>query len=216
MISIQLAPEPQVLIENAVAWGVEYDLALQNAEQNPPERYRRDDIRDALRSETHSKCAYCEGKFEHVAYAHIEHILPKSRVPRLVCTWSNLTLACPVCNTNKGKYYDVHAPLLNPYVDETETEISFYGPMAVERTDRGKLTIVLLKLNRPKLLFERHEKLQDILRIMKLIVAPHSSQAIKNALVIELRDKLSSEAEYASCVRCFVSDEGPEQGLEEI
>ena len=216
MIQIRLGLEPQILIDNALEWGAEYTEALQNGVENPPERYRRDDIRDALKCETRAKCAYCESKCEHVTYSHIEHIVPKSRVPQLVCTWSNLTLACPVCNNSKRGYHDVPAPLLNPYVDDVEAEITFYGPMALERTDRGMLSIVKLKLNRSALLFERCEKLQEILKIMQLIVASGSNRVVKNALVTELRDKAADDAEYASCVRCFVSDEGPQLDLEGI
>ena len=206
MISIELGPEPDILINNSVAWGEEYFKAVKDGNVNPPERYRRDDIRDALRNETFKKCAYCESVFEHVSYSHIEHIVPKSRKPSLVCTWANLTLACQVCNTNKGSYYDESAPLLNPYTDTVEVELTFFGPMAIDRSDKAKLTISIIKLNRPDLLLKRADRLQDILRIIELITASGSNQAIKNALTEDLNDKLISEAEYANCVRCFVSD----------
>ena len=215
MISLQLGQEPPILIANAVAWGEEYALALRNGLRNPPERYRRNDIREALRRETSAKCAYCESTFEHVSYSHIEHILPKSRVPLLVCTWSNLTLACPICNNSKSSYYDENAPLLNPYADSVEAEVSFYGPMAIERSPRGKLTIITLKLNRAELLFERCEKLQDTLRILELLQVSGDNQAIKNALLTELRNRFGRNAEYASCVRCFVSAEGPRHGVQQ-
>ena len=213
MISITLDPEPQILIENSVGWGKEYETALQNRRNNPPERYRRKEIRDALKAEMSLKCAYCESIFAHVAYSHIEHILPKSRVPLLVCSWPNLTLACPVCNNNKGTYYDPIAPLLNPYVDNPEEDLSFYGPMALERSAKAKLTIVKLKLNRPELLLKRHDKLREVLRIMELILACGGNQALKNALLVELRESSMCDAEFASCVRCFIDLEGPAKGL---
>ncbi len=213
MISIALGPEPQILVENSTDWGREYANALQNGHNRPPEKYRRREIRDALKTETSRKCAYCESIFEHVAYSHIEHILPKSRVPLLVCSWSNLTLACPMCNTNKDTYYDPTAPLLNPYVDDPEAELFFYGPMAIERSAKAKITIVKLKLNRPELLHKRHEKLRDVLRIMDLIIASRGNQALTNALLEELRESRMCSAEFASCVRCFTNLEGAEKGL---
>ena len=216
MISIALGPEPPVLIQNSVGWGQEYATALQNGHDNPPERYRREDIRDALKEETSRKCAYCESVFEHVAYSHIEHILPKSRAPLLVCSWSNLTLACPICNNNKGTYYDPSAPLLNPYLDDPEEELSFYGPMALERSAKAKLTIVKLKLNRPELLLKRHDKLREILHIMELILASGENQALKRALLVELRESSKCDAEFANCVRCFIDLEGPEKGLDPL
>ena len=213
MISIALGPEPQILVENSVDWGQEYATALHNGHNKPPERYRRKGIRDALKIETSRKCAYCESLSEHVAYSHIEHILPKSRVPLLVCSWSNLTLACPVCNNNKDTYYDPAAPLLNPYVDDPEGELSFYGPMAIERSAKAKLTIVTLKLNRPELLLKRHEKLRDVLRIMDLILASRGNHALTNALLEELRETRMCSAEFANCVRCFTNLESAAKGL---
>lgn len=214
MISIKLGSEPDALIQNAVAWGEEYSQALKDGEVKPQDRYRRNDIRDALKTETFKKCAYCESKFEHVSYSHIEHILPKSRLPNLVCTWANLTLACEVCNVNKGSYYDKRASLLNPYTDKAEVEITFYGPMAIERSDKAKLTISIIKLNRPDLLLKRYDKLQEVLNIIKLILTSGSNQAIRNALTEDLNDKLIPESEYTNCVRCFVSDEAKQNGIE--
>ena len=50
----------------------------------------------------------------------IEHILPKCKDarPDLYVEWSNLTLACEVCNrVNKRDYYNPNIPLVNPYED---------------------------------------------------------------------------------------------------
>lgn len=213
MISIVLSPEPQILVDNSVKWGKEYADALQNRRSNPPERYRETEIKDALKAETSRKCAYCESIFEHVAYSHIEHILPKKKKPYLVCVWSNLTLACPVCNSNKGTYYNPSAPLLNPYVDDAEEELTFFGPMAIERSARAKLTIVKLKLNRPELLLKRHDKIREVLRIMDLILSSGGNQALINALLEELRESIKCDAEFASCVRCFIDLEGSTKGI---
>ena len=213
MIPIHLGPEPQVLVEHGAVWGEEYERCIVNSYNERPERYRRDDIRDALRVETYKKCAYCESFFEHVSYSHIEHILPKSRFPLLVCNWPNLTLACSVCNTNKGDYHDAAAPLLNPYSDEVELEVVFYGPMAIDRSDRARLTIAKLKLNRPALLFKRQQALYDILRIIELIASNNANQAIRNALVEELHDRLGADAEYSSCAYRFVVNEAPNRGV---
>lgn len=215
MISITLGPEPEILARNSIAWGQEYAQALESGDAEKPERYRRDDIRDALRDETHRKCAYCESLFEHVTFAHIEHILPKSKVPLLVCTWSNLTLACPCCNSNKGSYYDEEAPLLNPYTDNPDAQITFFGPMAIDRSDKAKLTIAKLKLNRSGLVYKRLEKLREALRIMDLIMMSDHNQALKNALTEDLRGMLLPEAEHINCIRCFILDEAPHRGVEE-
>ena len=214
MIRIELGAEPQILVQNSESWGREYELAIANGDANKPQRYRHKDIREALRHETRGKCAYCESLFEHVSFPNIEHILPKSKAPLLVCVWSNLTLACSRCNTSKSDFYEERAPLLNPYIDTVDVELTFHGPMVIDRSDRAKLTISILKLNRSDLLFRRHERLAEAVKIMDLMMAKKTNTAIKNALQADLADKLLRESEYSSCMRCFVSDEGPQRGLE--
>lgn len=188
---------------NEDAWGREFEIAVANAQNPLPARYRHADIRDQLREDLSGKCAYCESHIEHVAYSHIEHIQPKSRVPADVCRWTNLTLACPVCNTQKGDYFDPEAPLLNPYVDNVEDEVCFYGPMALERSYRAKLTISRLKLNRADLLFRRHENLRSISKILDLMERAEGDAALIAALKEELGTELKDSSEYASCSRYF-------------
>ena len=200
-----------MLAENGDAWGREYALARDNGHPLP-ERYRTATVRAALRTATRGKCAYCESRIEHVSYAHIEHICPKSVVPLLVCVWDNLTLACERCNKNKGNYYSEDAPLLNPYVDDVQGELVFCGPMAIDRSDRARLTISKLKLNRSDLLFQRHEVLQAVVNILDLISACQGNAALREALREELSDKLNADAEYASCAQCFVESEEPRRG----
>ena len=216
MISIELAPKPQILVSFGAVWGQEYEKSVENGDSTRLARYRHDDVRDALREETRKKCAYCESKLEHVSYSHIEHILPKEKFPLLVCEWSNLTLSCQVCNTNKSDYYDQEAMLLNPYVDEVDLHVVYYGPMVIDRSDRGRLTIAKLKLNRPDLLYQRQEALADVLRIVELVVAHASNAPIKKALMEDLVSKISKEAEYSSCVNKFVHAEAPHRGLSHI
>ena len=103
MIGLCKGCEPQVLAENRTAWTAEYANWLADREGNEPRRYADPDIRPALEAETHSKCAYCEGRFKHVAYVYVEHKLLKRKYPKLVCAGENLTVACPVCNTHKAR-----------------------------------------------------------------------------------------------------------------
>ena len=213
MIPITLGAEPSLLTENSEAWGREYSSALQSKDPLP-KRYQNTAVKDALRDETHSKCAYCESQIEHISYAHIEHILPKSIKPLLVCEWENLTLACQKCNMYKGNYYLAAAPLLNPYKDEVLQELGFFGPMALDRSARAKLTIEKLKLNRPELLFRRKEALSNIVLIMDLIVACKGNVALREALKEQLSDKLNKKAEYTSCTKGFTESEGPVRGID--
>ena len=125
-------------------------------------RYSHKDIKEALLKETHKKCAYCESLITHIDYGDIEHIIPKSKVPEKTFEWENVTIACGVCNTNKSDYYDEKSPLINPYLDNLEEEIIFYGPVPVYNSYKGRITISQLQLDRVELLEKRAGKLKDI------------------------------------------------------
>ena len=84
--------------------------------------------------------------------------------------------------------------------------------MAIDRSDRARLTISKLKLNRSDLLFQRHEVLQAVVNILDLISACQGNAALREALREELSDKLNADAEYASCAQCFVESEEPRRG----
>lgn len=74
--------------------------------------YKADEIKDALRTAQHAKCAFCESLFTHIAYGDIEHFRPKAgyRLHRgekplrrpgyywLAYDWSNLFYSCQLCN----------------------------------------------------------------------------------------------------------------------
>ncbi|WP_224370718.1 retron system putative HNH endonuclease [Hyalangium versicolor] len=93
-------------------------------------RYRHDDIKAALKTAFHGKCAYCESFILHIDYPHIEHFRPKSKYPNKAFDWSNLLLACGVCNgsEHKGDEFPLKAdkgPLVNPCAEEPATHLSF-------------------------------------------------------------------------------------------
>lgn len=214
MISITRGEKPEILRRKEEEWTQEYIEASNRGQGKRWRKYSQSDIREALRIETRGKCAYCESYIEHVSYSHIEHILPKSERPELVCEWTNLTLACEICNTNKDTYMDEHNPLLNPYIDDVEELIDFYGPMAVHRDSRAQLTISKLRLNRAQLLFRRQEALQEILRIVMMMARSKVDLVVRRALAEDLLDKIGREAEYTSCRRRFLKQEAPHHGVE--
>ena len=91
--------------------------------------------------------------------------------------------------------------------------MAFYGPMAIDRSDRAKLTIARLRLNRPDLLFRREGVLRTLLHILDLITRASDNRALEEALVTELQDRLMATAEYTSCALYFVEVEAPERGV---
>jgi len=163
----------------------------------------------ALVQETNGKCAYCEGVIADVAPPHVEHILPKARRPDLVVDWRNLTLACPVCNTNKLDYYSVAAPLLNPYRDDPETHLQFSGPLITGRPgdDLGGRTVARLKLARPALIIERSKRIQSL---AVLIDRWFKATDPDEKLIYEesVNDELKDDAEYVGTLRAFAKLSG--------
>ena len=202
MIRLRKGCEPQVLVENRDAWTAEYVNWLDDREGNEPRRYAHPDIRAALEAETHEKCAYCEGKFKHVAYGHIEHKLPKRKCPKLVCAWTNLIMACPRCNTNKGDYCDPEYRLLDPHVDDVETMVVFDGWLAhAEPGSRADKTIARLKLNRSDLFLARKEALEALRWILDLVERAVDKPAVVDQLWLDIVARTTASGAFASACR---------------
>ena len=214
MIRLNQGVQPQVLVDNGEAWTGEYMNWYQNRVGREPRRYTHPEIRSALEEETGSKCAYCEGRINHVTYTHIEHKLPKSKHPDLVCTWENLTIACPRCNTNKSDYDAPECPLLDPYVDDVENQVAFAGPFALPRGGpRAHATITLLDLNRKDLLFARKEALENLYRLLGLVERAASEPAALRALWLDVNVVTAAKGEFASACRQFLEFQMAERGL---
>lgn len=214
MICLDKTNEPDVLREHGATWTAEYVSWCQLKTGTQPRRYAHPEIRDALESETRSKCAYCEGLINDVAYSHIEHMRPKSLHPSLVCDWDNLTIACPKCNVNKGDYNSLTCPLLDPYVDQVEEEIAFGGPFAFARGGpRSKATIVQLDLNRKDLLHARVQVLEHLVTLLDLVERSTGDPALRESLWLEIDAMTDAQGEFASVCRQFVASQTEERGL---
>lgn len=214
MIRLNQGAQPQVLVENSDAWTVEYMNWWQHRAGTEPRRYAHEDIRAALESETSSKCAYCEARIADVAYTHIEHKLPKSKYPMLVCAWENLTIACPRCNTNKGDYDDPECQLLDPYIDDVEKDVVFGGPLALAGGGvRASVTIMRLRLNRKDLLFERGETLTSLHGLINLVERAANQPDVVRLLWLEIDAMTAAEGEFSSACRQFVAWQIAERGL---
>ena len=215
MIGLQKAAEPQVLANNRSAWTAEYVKWCVSRLGSEPRRYAHADIRSALESETSSKCAYCEARILHVAFDHIEHKLPKRKNPGLVCDWNNLTVACPRCNNKKSDYDQPACPLLDPHSDDVERLVAFMGPMALGRGGaRSRVTVRVLKLNRPALMHDRKEALERLDGLLDSLQTAAGQPDVVIALWLEIDEMVSAEAEYASACRYFLAWQMEERNLE--
>lgn len=72
--------------------------------------------KDQLKAESSGKCAYCEGKADHVAFNDVEHFRPKSDYWWLAYSWENYTYSCVLCNQKfkKAKFPAAGAHLTPP------------------------------------------------------------------------------------------------------
>ena len=165
--------------------------------------------KDALRKSTSGKCMYCESKIEHIGYAHVEHIKPKSLFPELEFEWTNLGFSCPICNNIKWNKYDETTPFINPYNEDPNIHLAFLGffvsPM--KGSERGEYTISGIGLNRAGLVDRRREKIEGIEKIIKSAFRT-SSEFLRNQAIEELKKEAETDKEYSAMVKSMLVVEG--------
>jgi hypothetical protein len=171
-------------------------------------RYREEEIKQALIEETHGKCAYCESKMLHTAYGDVEHIIPKSTRRDLTFEWSNLTLACDRCNTNKGAFVGNHDRLIDPYATEPLEHLNIFGPIIFAKPGDGdgKITEKELELNRGPLVERRIERLRalsDMIEAMQTSVDPEVRETLRRDIE---QNELASDKEYTAFAREFYAE----------
>jgi len=153
--------------------------------KNAQDKYNQPEIKVALVTMFHGKCAYCESKLTHVSYGEIEHFYPKSAYPDKTFTWENLLLSCSICNNtnHKGVKFPLdeqNNPLLidptdgvtNPIDhlifswDEAALTASVYG-----RDLRGQTVVDIFDLNgtrgRVDLLKMRSREVKQLMTLLK-------------------------------------------------
>ncbi len=109
-------------------------------------------------------CEYCllsqdDGSFTF----HIEHVIAEKHGGKTI--ESNLCLSCPECNTFKGS--DVASfehitgtailtLLFNPRTQHWDDHFQLNGAWIEPLTPEGRVTVTILRINRPEALAERH------------------------------------------------------------
>lgn len=207
MIKLSKEPQPQVLIDNAAAWTkIILDKVITGEEPTIVERarYRHRDIKASLLVETAGKCAYCESKLLHITYGDVEHIMPKSSAPELAFEWANLTLACDVCNTNKGDKFRAGIGFVDPYGNDPIEYFLVFGPLIFARpgNDEARLTEQTLKLNRSELVERRGQKICSLREQLEVIV--RVPEPLKTQLMADLHDEYRHSQEYSAIAKAFI------------
>ena len=186
--------------------------------------YSSQDVQNALREMSYSKCCYCESKVEGSGYFHVEHFRPKGAVRQgpgapneypgyywLVYFWGNLLLACPRCNTAKGALFPLENPdqrvrshignlaeeralLVNPAEDNPRDHIRFDDDLPVHRSERGRHTIKGVGLRRVELREDRLEHLNGLRALANLLKNHEDNQLQNDQDVVDQARRLIKKA----------------------
>ena len=210
MIKVKRHPKPVILIRNDQKWLDELRKSSGKARKAKQNRYQHKEIKETLVEMFDGKCAYCESKITHVDYGHIEHYRPKSLREDLTFDWTNLLLACGICNgaNHKGNRFPEHSedgPIVNPCEDEPTKHLRFEYDRSANlanvygKSRRGKTTEKLLGLNRPELRAYRSKV------VKRLIVVADFAITQKDPAAIQLMNEaIGADAEYAAFARALI------------
>ncbi|MGX1265705.1 uncharacterized protein (TIGR02646 family) [Rossellomorea marisflavi] len=222
MIKLEKVNEPDYLKKNKNQWRKEYlsyfdfdgiKYHKKSGSKIPVsliKRYNNKLIKDILLEETNKKCAYCESKMLHVDYSDIEHIKPKKHVPELIYEWSNLTIACVICNRdNKKDYYDEKSMLINPFEEDPEDSLLALGPLIQHRAGnkKGTRTHKKLELNRAELIERRIERIESVSSMIDLWCLEEDS-GHKEILYEEIKREMEQDKEYSLVVKYLLLSKG--------
>ncbi len=199
MIQIHKLEKPEILKKNELKWTSDYLNELKSGITTSTNKYNHEEIKQKLIKETHGKCAYCESKMNHISFADIEHILPKSKRPELYVEWSNLTISCEVCNRiYKKDYYNPQDPIINPVADDPKEYLQFFGALvySVPGKRKGELTKEILHLNRTELIEKRQETLKTFTDLVNKY-ASETNPVYKSILKEEILRHISPNSEYS-------------------
>lgn len=203
--------------------------------------YGHKSVKEKLIEQQHGKCFLCESFIPHVAHGDVEHFRPKGGWQQtatdelgqpgyywLAYDWSNLFLACQICNqTYKRNLFPLSNPrvrarshksdaaaerplLVNPALDDPEKLISYRAevPYAMRNSRRGKATIQLAGFDRGALVGKRRSYYELVKLAYRVTRLPASNDPVveeNRAVARTILDKaVSDKAEYASMIRAAV------------
>ncbi len=107
-------------------------------------------LRKALLIMSGYKCAYSEIKLEEEGkIMEVEHFLPKGKYEDQVLDWRNLLPSSRHCNNAKLEKDPAVYPIINPFEDDPKDHLYILDYMLFGKTQKGKNSAVILKLNDP-------------------------------------------------------------------
>jgi len=198
--------------------------------------YGHSSVKKRLIEAQHGKCCFCESKITHIAYGDVEHFRPKAGFRQraadplgrpgyywLAYDWSNLYLACELCNQrfkkNSFPLKDASRRCLNHQGDLTQEEPLFIDPGAMDPerhiefsreqprarkgSPEGEETIRALDLRREPLRERRFDWYKS-LKLIKRIAFGHPDEEERREALAFLHEMTQDTAEYASMIRCLM------------
>ena len=146
-----------------------------------------DIIKDDVAKQFKNKCAYCESKLGSFSPSTIDNFRPKRGARGLsddffddlywwlVYEWQNLYLSCPECNFQKASWFPIEGirafqnsglyqeiPLLIDPCNDKPAEHFVFNEEGeiIPISEKGKITLEILKLNRESLVKSRKEEFE--------------------------------------------------------
>lgn len=197
-------------------------------------RYKAEDVKAALKSIYHNKCAFCE---QWVEMRHIEHYRPKKGGYHwLAYSWDNLLIACPMCNIHKGNNFEITGTkasyindnesiknihtsrsaldaaekpkLVNPETTDPHGKIKFTETGAIDSDDQNlKYTIDTCKLSRSDLRDRRRKIIDDFRKDVAFIFSvrdPKDQETAISTIVTQFINRAKNVHEDFSAFRNYV------------
>jgi hypothetical protein len=121
------------------------------------------ELRQRVARAARFRCGYCLTSQQVIGpLLEIDHILPESLGG--TNDESNLTLACPMCNSHKADRINAIdsdtntlVPLFNPHNDDWNEHFAWLddGAILIGKTSKGRVTILALQMNHPDMVTTR-------------------------------------------------------------
>ena len=146
----------------------------------------------------------------------------------LAYAWHNLLLACETCNRRKSDYFPLEKStqrarnhldpierevplLLNPYADpDPSRHLAFMGSACRPLTERGRVTVAVLGLNRPELQEQRQSELNVLTLLRTVARGPGRPVNTRRRAKDFVQSRTQPDAPYTAMVRHYLRQDDTE------